>query len=728
MKNYFNKSNFLKTLLTVAILSSPFTSQAESLVNLGTLDVKPVAGGQYINLDLNAGQPVQQQIQVSNFSADPMNLQIYVADAAENSENNFIANNKNQLSEDLYPWVTLPVNNLSLASGESKILSVNIASPANAGVGMHTGAIMVSQKIAGNQNNLSLEKGIRIYANIKGTASPNMEMGSSTLNESGRFLNYSNTVTNTGNTDLKGNVSLNLYDQSNQLVGTQTQSVYLKPQTSEVFDLAVEKPAFGLYHATLSNDILKPQQTELGTKLLLPSFALPLAAILAIGALALLAFSKRKSLQFSLPRIKIPKFDLSALNRQMALQRAGAFFGLVMVVSIVAFNSGSFSGNIFKADLLGNSNSYLTTIRLGNLENKTLPEKLRTDWQGNIKFENATISINEKLNQEKTDQFFTNSDQNTLYFKNTTGPDNDGVVVLVTPLSSLPVTATYKNTLTTEEIAFPLDATIKTTKLFDFKAHQISINSAVSNAIAEVETISDNSATEEISDIESTEEIGPDLMDNPELAGQIKILQEVISDLPASAETLSSYILNSNYVQEVSSENQITTVTADPALIAALQDAPDTITDITSTEELNFLFVPDEKIRFTPQSFSFKETKTVTQDLGRIVFVQNRESDWNTYISVTDLVSVSGKGSIQASNINVDPGQVKILSGEAANSTIEAGPSRKLSGSGDPSLLANISPVNSEQIVFSLNPKLSITVPASTSPGTYRGQISIKVL
>ena len=86
--------------ITISLLL-PCTSIAGSLINLGTLDVKPVVGGEYINVSLIPGQAAQQQIRISNFSRELMHLQAYVTDAEEDKTKGFIANEKNQISRDI---------------------------------------------------------------------------------------------------------------------------------------------------------------------------------------------------------------------------------------------------------------------------------------------------------------------------------------------------------------------------------------------------------------------------------------------------------------------------------------------------------------------------------------------------------------------------------------------------------------------------------------------------
>ena len=112
----------------------------------------------------------QETLQVSNFSSETKELAVYAADAAGDGAGGFFAKGVGQTSEDLAGWIDLPVRHLSLEPGESRILSVNFYPPQNAGVGLHTGAIIVRETkekyIGEDTSRLYMEKGVRVYITI----------------------------------------------------------------------------------------------------------------------------------------------------------------------------------------------------------------------------------------------------------------------------------------------------------------------------------------------------------------------------------------------------------------------------------------------------------------------------------------------------------------------------------------------------------------------------------
>ena len=118
-----------KTKISVLglVLALSVSSQIASAayIDFGTLDVHPVAVQNEISKDwfiqyLQPGQKKQEQIEVSNFSAKTKELKLYVADTDVNEGTTFYAKGLDQKSEDMNGWISLPVESLTLKSGESK--------------------------------------------------------------------------------------------------------------------------------------------------------------------------------------------------------------------------------------------------------------------------------------------------------------------------------------------------------------------------------------------------------------------------------------------------------------------------------------------------------------------------------------------------------------------------------------------------------------------------------
>jgi hypothetical protein len=203
---------------------------------------------------------------------------------------------------------------------------------------------------------------------------------------------------------------------------------------------------------------------------------------------------------------------------------------------------------------------------------------------------------------------------------------------------------------------------------------------------------------------------------------------EIIKETTSSPEILTNYILATKYVREISKNDYSKTLEAEPNIIEQLKDSPDTIKDIISSPDLNFVFIPNQKISFSPQQFSFNQSRKTSQDLGEIVFVQNKQTTWNTYLTVTDFVSLSGEGTIPASAITINPGEIKMLTTKEAEDIIAPGTEKTLNGSSDSATLVSVQPHTANQYFFVMRPRVSIEVPPGTLPGLYRAEISVKVL
>ena len=296
------KINLFKVLLLGSLLSLiGLNSVNAAYYNLGTLDVKPVSGEWFVET-LQPGQAKQQQMQISNFSGEEMDLVIYVADAGANGEGEFFAKSIEQTSEDLVNWVNLPVKHLSLGPAESKILSVNFQLPENAGIGLHTGAIIVREtrekNLGEKTSRFFMEKGIRIYLTVSGTPIENSKVSAPELKTAADESEFTFIVKNTGNTDIKTDYSLNyrpLFDaetaiaaekpaKENIFAAPSLGKVLIKPGQEKRLALSTANPGFGLYQLYLNNG---KDSALLGTTLFIP-FWMPLLASLLLAAFVII--------------------------------------------------------------------------------------------------------------------------------------------------------------------------------------------------------------------------------------------------------------------------------------------------------------------------------------------------------------------------------------------------------------------------------------------------------
>ena len=237
--------------LVLMLAASP-NAQAK-LYNFGTLDVQPVAREGAQNQSwfveyLQPGQQLQEQLRISNFSAEPKELMVYAADSNASETQTFSVKTSQETSEDIGEWIKLPTQSLSLAAGESKILSVNFILPKNAGVGLHSGAVIVREKGQPGSdqfNNIEKEKGVRVYLNVTGPAITKSEITKFQLTESPSAITATVNLANLGTTDTTGTYDLNLTTITGDLFENAHFEDKVKPATAETHRISMAKPRIG---------------------------------------------------------------------------------------------------------------------------------------------------------------------------------------------------------------------------------------------------------------------------------------------------------------------------------------------------------------------------------------------------------------------------------------------------------------------------------------------------
>jgi hypothetical protein len=747
------KTKLALTLSVCLLMLLPGVSFAQNY-SLGNVDIRLVDGSETIQISGLPGDSFEKQISLKNYSTRPAALVLSTTDANLIKGKFTLAEPSDGFS-DSSEWINLSQKNLVLNPGESKTVNINIEFPVNAGVGKHFAGIMASQKTADPSGNLiNLETGIRVYANVTGRENGKFKLINPRVLENKDSIAYSVTVLNSGNTNLLGFASLT--NQAVDASNNDTNKVLLKPGEDQKINLTIPKTSFGPQRIVSNINI----GNSLKTFVLSDKFNIPPEFWIIFGVLMLaltwITVMRRKNKQ----PVSGQKF-----------REITTFLIIVMVSLVITLNLNNFPFALTQADSLGtgSESAYLVTVKWGNLTSQTLPEWVRTNWDGYLKLNDGQIFVVETLHNEPSDHFSLNNTGDILSFQNDTGPDNDGVIILVkpSPTNSNPV-LTVHNILTGEEIPVLLADTVETPRIINYKQHQIKISAEpapalitlktgpedvtvatsdlgkpvdLSPLVTEIQSSPDNSGL--IVDLEATPEetvvfpstesptAEPAAMpadNSAQIEQEINLLKNLITEIPASPDVVSQYVLNSNYVEEVSSENNTTTIVSSPILIDTLKDTPLTIQELTSTPDLNYIFLPNEKVKLTSQSFSFTEQKISSQELNEIVFVQRKNVPWTAYLSITNLVSVSGNGLIPAENITVNPGKIYVSNQTGSPATIEAGMERKLLNQGDQIVLTTITPNGDGETTFSIRPKISVMVHPNTPPGLYRGTISIKVI
>jgi hypothetical protein len=707
MRNPKAKSGILKRF-TFVILTALFAFSASvanaGYYNLGMLDVSPVGKDSAQNNEwfveyLNPGQTMQEKIRVSNFSPVQTKLLLYVSDAGT-TEDKFFAKNPAEKSDDIASWIHLPAESITLEGGQSKILSVNLVTPKNAGVGLHTAAIIV-RDITGGEKEVAFEKGVRVYMNIVGPAITKAQNTSYSFSPAGAEINANVTTKNLGTTDFAANSKFEIKDIFGQTVNTVSQETRVKPETQKDTVLTLSKPYFGIYSLAINAG---DTSVTSGPILFIPAWAVLLFLASAI------AYARP-----SFKKIRVP--DFGSFFRKPVFQKSLvhlAVFGITatLTISFISINPGAVSAQRMKPRV---ADSYIMTVKLGNLRGIRLPKEYIKNWDIKLIFENATVTTNEYLNFEITDKAEVVDNSTAVRFNNVTGPDNDGIVFTINPTGDEIPNVIYENNRTGEKYTFPITDYIAAPGIYP---------NSLFAAYFKVELGPELNLTGLAGELEAT----PEIEATPAPKANIPELENLfVEDLPATPEVLSDFIMNSDYVEKISEENQTQKTDMDSILIEALSATPEVLADITATPDLNFIFVPTEKIVFPPQEFSFGSEKTSSENLGTMIFVQNKAVPWNTYVSTSDFSSMDGKHTIPASSLLIIPGEYRVINTEDG-AKIRAGDMRQFKGTYDKSVLVTVQPGEGTEQIFVMNPTLQFTVPPGTRPGHYRGSLTITSL
>ncbi|MCC6643471.1 hypothetical protein IT411_01870 [Candidatus Peregrinibacteria bacterium] len=710
----------ISILMTLA-LSLPGLSLANSLINMTKLDIKTSNGLNAIIKDVQPGESFSQELELTNYSEEKLDIEL-IKNNAEEKNSQFKLDSENSYS-DINNWASLSENKISLNPRETKKIKVNFLIPESAGVGEHLGAIVARYTEKTAEADINIEHGIRLKLNVLGAVQNDFVLINPNYDQVNKI--YSGIIYNSGNTFLKGKISV-----LNNNLNAAESGVYIQPKESENFQLKLDETSADLKSVIELNNLTKTFVINSDNGDI--DITSIIFALLVIAGLALLAITKKLK----------------------PIQVIAATIGIALM-SIIFNNIGL--NHLLRADLTSHdSTSYVTTIKWGQFNQEKRPET-KTRWNGSFQVENGEFFILQKLHNESTDQIYLNSKKDTLYFENITGPDNDGVIILVKGYegNSNPKII-YNNNLTREEVDIRLASTLLTAKMLDYRDENIQIKSELAGeyvnsyhgekayqlntrTLNSVEIIQDIQSTTEIGLIEdgsSTPEIVSEIIpvqpiqpdNSKQLAEEINLLQNIIQDIPASPDVLSEYILNSEFVKDIVSENHTTTVKADPHLIDTLGKTPLTIEEITSTPNVNFIFMPSEKINLPPQQFSFQEKRYATQELGEIIFVQNKDLPWNTSISISSFSSLSGNSAISANHITINPGTAKVISQNGDPAVIETGIERKFTSENDQINLVTVLPNGNLETIFSMHPTVTVEIPAGTPPGTYHANITIRVI
>lgn len=694
------KINF--TILIISLLF-PQILNATS-ISLNDLNIHYSNQKNYLDINFDKNKNISDQITINNLSNEQININI-------NTEN---------LSDFIFIQ-----NTVSIKPHETVTIPFTVQLNKNLGVGNHQGLILFKYKKTLNNNIYNLEKGLKLNINIPGQPQNIYKIINPVLTKKKNSIYYSYNLINNGNTLLNGETSL--INKTNNTQQTQHISIY--PGESTKINLNVNNDTND--NAKLINTIDLNNQLKtfvLNNNIKTTPDISPLLIIsllLATGIIIYLKIKNKKSKKIN--------------------------YILLGIFSLIFFQTSGNINQLLKTDSFNTipETGFLTTIKWGQFGATSQFKNNPISWNGYFKASSGKLIIIEKLHHEKGDNINLNKNENQLNFKNTTGPDNDGIILLFKPdESDQKPSLTYYNNNSQYKYTFPINSTLKLSKYLNYLNGEIEIKSEIAdknitiiqnNQEYNIDTtnistttpileIIGSPETNIIFDTQSTDEI--QIKENKkslQLQEELKVLKDIIKDSPSTSDSIYQYVLNSDLIEEINSNYNSTIIKTNPLLIDKLRNSPLIINEISSSAEQNLIFVPNSKVEMPSQFFSFNQKQSTSQSLGDMVFIQNKNNPWSIYLSINNLTSTKNNLNIPASNITIIPGNIKLLNQEETSNSIQPGPTHKLTNNNDQALLATITPQNSnENTIFALNPQIILDIPAGTKPGTYRAEITIR--
>jgi hypothetical protein len=172
------------------------------------------------------GASVQDSVQVSNFSNQPLMLHMYASDAINTPEGGYDLLPSDQAPRDVGTWVKFqdPKPFQTIPPKSHVIFKFNLVVPATATPGDHAGGIVAAYTTAstdshGNRVNVEQRVGSRIYLRVQGLLRASLAINKAAVTYHGTWNPFGSgsatvtyLVTNTGNVRLIGKQSVHLTD------------------------------------------------------------------------------------------------------------------------------------------------------------------------------------------------------------------------------------------------------------------------------------------------------------------------------------------------------------------------------------------------------------------------------------------------------------------------------------------------------------------------------------
>jgi hypothetical protein len=250
-------------LIIAVLLAGGFSSSVAHAAGGPNFGLQPVlydpsqpATKSYFVFNAKLGTSVHTRVRVTNSGTATGTVNLYAVDATTGQTSGVVYLSHNDVRRDVGAWITLDMQHVTLAPGQSQIVPFQVAIPATIWPGQHVGGIVaesMTQESSSKPSSLQIKvQNLTIVAVQVNLPGPQVEQLAATGIQPGGANNYQTLLVglrNTGTTMLKPSGEMQVTDSQGQLV----QNLPMKfatflPQTE------INYPVYGKGHARVAGD------------------------------------------------------------------------------------------------------------------------------------------------------------------------------------------------------------------------------------------------------------------------------------------------------------------------------------------------------------------------------------------------------------------------------------------------------------------------------------------
>ena len=177
-----------------AVLAGP--AAPASAANNGSWAIEPATTSQnttsnraFFAIETAAGQVIEDSVQITNVTKDPLTLQLFPADAFNSPGAGFALRPQGEPNDDVGSWITLSKNEVTIKPNKTKKVAFVMDVPPGATPGDHVGGIVSLNPVAtGEQTTadgavieVQQAVGVRMYVRVAGPLNPQLIVQSVTM-------------------------------------------------------------------------------------------------------------------------------------------------------------------------------------------------------------------------------------------------------------------------------------------------------------------------------------------------------------------------------------------------------------------------------------------------------------------------------------------------------------------------------------------------------------------